>query len=284
MGKLDRFTPTSPLKRLVWTIGIVATAFMVRAPVYLLVKYSISDMESINTGGLPVPLWPYHPTFAVFSYLFTDPEFWQVVLNSLWIAIGTVLLSSLLGVPAAYVLARYKVPFRRAILIGIISVRLFPDISSVIPISVFFISLNLYSSFSGVILAHTLLALPYVIFIGMSAFEGIPRDIEEQAMTMGANQFQIFFRILLPIAIPGLAAAAIYTFLLSWDEFIFAHFLLDPGGKIQTLTLYLRSRITFQPPQNLLAAISVCLSLPVIIFSFAVQKYMISGMTAGSVK
>ena len=148
----------------------------------------------------------------------------------------------------------------------------------------FFISLNLYSSFSGVILAHTLLALPYVIFIGMSAFEGIPRDIEEQAMTMGANQFQIFFRILLPIAIPGLAAAAIYTFLLSWDEFIFAHFLLDPGGKIQTLTLYLRSRITFQPPQNLLAAISVCLSLPVIIFSFAVQKYMISGMTAGSVK
>jgi multiple sugar transport system permease protein len=109
-------------------------------------------------------------------------------------------------------------------------------------------------------------------------------DIEEQARVMGANQLQIFFRILLPLAIPGLVAAAIYTFLLSWDEFIFAHFLLDPGGKILTLTLYLKQKLTFQPPQNLLAAISVCLSMPVIIFTLVVQKQMVSGIHMGSVK
>ena len=153
-----------------------------------------------------------------------------------------------------------------------------------IPVAKFFISIGAHSTLIGVILAHTLLALPYVIFIGVSAFENIPRDIEEQATVMGANRFQVFFQVLLPLALPGLVAAAIYTFLLSWDEFIFAHFLLHPGGKILTLTLYLKQKLTFQPPQNILATISVCLSIPVIIFTLLVQKHMVSGITMGSVK
>jgi multiple sugar transport system permease protein len=132
-------------------------------------------------------------------------------------------------------------------------------------------------------LAHTLLALPYVIFIGLSAFETIPADLEQQAAVMGASGLQIFLKILLPLAIPGLTAAAIYTFLLSWDEFIFSYFLLGLG-KITTLTLYLKQKFSFSPPQNLLATISVCLSLPVIAFTLLVQKYMTAGITAGSVK
>ena len=148
----------------------------------------------------------------------------------------------------------------------------------------FFIKINLHNSLLGVICAHALLALPYVIFIGVSAFESIPRDIEEQAAVMGANGFQIFYKILVPLAVPGLIAAAIYTFLLSWDEFIFAHFLLHPGGRLLTLTLYLKQKLTFQPPQNILAAISVCLSVPVIIFTLLLQRQMVSGITMGSVK
>ena len=117
----------------------------------------------------------------------------------------------------------------------------------------------------------------------MSAFESIPVDLEQQAKVMGANGFQIFFLILLPLAIPGLVAAAIYTFLLSWDEFIFSYFLLGLG-KITTLTLYLKQKLSYSPPQNLLATISVCLSLPVIAFTLLLQKYMTAGITAGSVK
>ena len=265
-------------------LGIAIALLFILVPVYLLVKYSISDNASINTGGAPVPLWPYHPTIRIFLYLFSDFEFWAVVLNSFIIAVSTVALSMILGIPASYVLARQEVPGRKFFLLSLISIRLFPDISSVIPVAKFFISIHAYSSLFGVILAHTLLALPYVIFIGVSAFESIPKDIEQQATVMGANQFQVFLRILLPLAIPGLIAAAIYTFLLSWDEFIFAHFLLHPGGKILTLTLYLKHKLSFQPPQNLLAAISVCLSVPVIIFTLIVQKHMVSGIAMGSVK
>jgi len=106
----------------------------------------------------------------------------------------------------------------------------------------------------------------------MSAFESIPNDLEQQATVMGANGFQIFFSILLPLAIPGLAAAALYTFLLSWDEFIFSYFLLGLG-KISTLTLYLKQKLSYSPPQNLLATISVCLSVPVIVFLCCCRIY-----------
>jgi multiple sugar transport system permease protein len=188
-----------------------------------------------------------------------------------------------LGVPAAFVLARFRVPGRKTLLIALMSVRLFPDIASVIPVAEFFIRFGGHNTYWGVILAHTLLALPYVIFIAMAAFESIPRDLEEQATVMGANGFVRFFSVLLPLTVPGLVAAAIYTFLLSWDEFVFAYFLLGMG-RISTLTLYLNKSLNYSPPQNLLAALSICLSLPVILFSLAIQKYNTEGIVTGAVK
>jgi ABC-type glycerol-3-phosphate transport system permease component len=280
---LRNTTPWDKFKYVVWVFGLAIALFLVLCPLYLLVKYAISDSASINTGGKPIPLWPSHATLRTFIYLFSDKQFYSVIWNSVVIAAGTVAFSMLLGVPAAYVLSRYRLPFLKFAIIGIVSIRLFPDISSIIPIAEFFIHFHMDNSFAGVICAHTLLALPYVIFIGMSAFETIPTDLEQQAMVMGANRFQIFFTILIPLAVPGLAAAAIYTFLLSWDEFIFSYFLLGLG-KITTLTLYLKQKFSYSPPQNLLATISVCLSVPVIAFTFVVQKYLTAGITSGSVK
>lgn len=264
-------------------MGIVTVLLMILGPVYLLVKYSISDIESINTGGKPIPLWPFHPTIEVYRYLFMNKQFYVVLGNSFFIALSTVAAALLLGVPASYVLARFQIPGRKLVLLGIISVRLFPDIASVIPIVEFFIRIGAHQTYWGVIMAHTLLALPYVIFIGIGAFESIPVDIEQQAWVMGANRFQTFVKVLFPIAVPGLAAAAIYTFLLSWDEFVFVYFLTFGRQDMFTLTLYLNG-LKYAEPQNLMAATSVCLSVPVIIFSMFVQRYMITGVTSGSVK
>ncbi len=104
-------------KKMLWCTGILIAVAIVIGPVYLLVKYSISDLSSINTGGEPIPLWPYHPTLAIYKYLFTDARFYQVLFNSIIIALSTVLLSMVLGVPAAYVLGRYKIPGRKTITI-----------------------------------------------------------------------------------------------------------------------------------------------------------------------
>ncbi len=293
------------LKRTIWEILVFIITLSILAPLYMLLKYSISDQTTITTFGRPIPLWPNHPTLAVFKYLFGDREFWGVVWNSTIIALATVVLTMMFSVPAGYVLARYNFPMKRFFLLLLISVRLFPDISSVIPITTFFVTnetvyainsvidsiaefIGIYTKPSGyiaIILSHTLLSLPYVIFMATTAFEFIPKDIEEQASVMGAKRFTIFTKILLPIVFPSLIAGAIYTFLLSWDEFIFAHFLLDTGsGQLQTLTLYLNQNLSFSPPQNILAAISVCLSVPVMIFTFIVQRYMVTGMVSGSVK
>jgi len=278
-----RFLPRGGYRRIVLYFGLAAALALVLGPLYLLVKYAVSDAASINTGGEPIPLWPYNPTLRAFAYLFSDSEFYGVVLNSFVIALSTVLVSLLLGVPASYVLGRYRVPGRKTFMVGLISVRLFPDISSVIPVTEFFVRLDGQNTYWGIVLAHTLLALPYVIFIGISAFESIPNDLEEQATVMGASRLQTFLRILLPLAVPGLIAAAIYSFLLSWDEFIFAYFLLGLG-RISTLTLYLNQKMAFAPPQNILATISVCLSVPVVGFALLLQKYMTAGITSGAVK
>lgn len=286
MSYTDENAFTLPLalsKRIVWVAGIFIALLVVVLPVLLLFKYSISDLSSINTGGKPIPFWPYHPTFSVYHYLFTDHHFYLVMFNSLIIALATVGVTLILGVPAAYILGRYKIPGRRILLLGIISVRLFPDIAAVIPIVEFFIKIGAHQTYWGVILSHTLLALPYVIFIGMGAFESIPLDLEQQAWVMGANRYQTFKSILLPLAVPGLAAAAIYTFLLSWDEFVFTYFLTLGRQEMFTMTLYLNG-LKYAEPQNLLAATSVCLSIPVIVFSMVVQRYMVAGITTGAVK
>src|SRR5690554_2341178 len=280
---ISKQSPVSISRRMLWFTGVICALVIVIGPVYLLLKYSVSDINSINTGGSPVPMWPYNPTLQAYVYLFSDSHFYQVLLNSLFISLFTIILGMVLGIPASYVLGRYKIPGRKVLLLMIISVRLFPDIASVIPVVEFFIKFGMHQTYLGVILAHTLLALPYIIFIGAGAFESIPDDLEGQAIILGANRFQTFFKILFPLAMPGLAAAAIYTFLLSWDEFIFSYFLMLGKQEIYTLTLYLNG-IKYAEPQNLLAAISVCLSIPVIAFSFMVLKYMVAGISAGSVK
>lgn len=284
MRSLSHQGKSETIKLILWSVSVFAMLVLILFPLFLLFKYSISDHASLVTSGRPVPLWPNHPTFSVFVWLFGSRQFWFVVGNSLFIALSTVLLSMILGVPAGYVIARHEIPFKKAFLILLVSVRLFPDIASVIPVTTFFIKLNLHSTYVSIILTHALLSLPYVIFISSAAFEFVPRDLEEQARVMGAGPVRIFLQILVPVIFPSLIAAAIYTFLLSWDEFIFANFLLNTGGKLQTLTLYLNQNLSQKPAQNILAAISVCLSLPVIIFTFIVQRYMVSGISAGAVK
>jgi len=267
----------------VWLLGMIIMIIIIIVPIYMMFKYSISDRSSVVTGGAVIPLWPYQPTTEQFGGLFENKDFISAAFTSFGIALLTVCISLGLGAPAAFSLARYKIPGKAIMMILIISIRLFPDVISVIPVTETFIKLKLTNTIFGVSLAHTLLAIPYVIYIAMGVFETIPKDLEEQAQILGASKLYAFLKIIIPIALPGLAAAAIYVFLLSWNEFIFSYFLLL-FGESTTLPVLLKKILSWTPQHNLLAAISVMLSVPVIIFTFFVQKYMQAGMTAGAVK
>jgi len=269
--------------RIIWFAGIVLMILIVLAPIFVMFKYSISDRSSVVTGGMPIPLWPYHPTVEQFEGLATMDSFITAAFTSMKVALLSVIISLAIGTPAAYALVRYRFPGIMVLATMLISVRLFPDIVSVVPIVETFIRFQLVNSVLGVAMAHSLLSTPYVIFIAMGVFEMIPKDLDEQAQILGASKLYSFTRIVLPVALPGLAAAAIYVFLLSWDEFIFAYFLLA-FGELSTLPVLLQKILSWTPQHNLLAAISVMLSIPVIIFTFVVQKYMQTGATAGAVK
>jgi multiple sugar transport system permease protein len=269
--------------RVIWLIGIIIMILIVLVPIFVMFKYSISDRSSVVTGGRPIPLWPYHPTLEQFQGLVTMERFSTAALTSLEVALLSIIIALVIGTPAAYGLARYRFPGVMVLATLLISVRLFPDIVSVVPVVEVFIKFRLVNSVIGVALAHSLLSIPYVIFIAMGVFETIPRELDEQAQILGASKLYSFVRIVLPVALPGLAAAAIYVFLLSWDEFIFAYFLLA-FGDLSTLPVLLKKILSWTPQHNLLAAISVMLSIPVIIFTFVVQKYMRTGATAGAIK
>ena len=269
--------------RIVWFTGIILMILMVFVPIFVMIKYSISDRSSIVTGGMPIPLWPYHPTIEQFRGLISMDAFVRSAFTSMKVALLCVIISLAVGTPAAYALVRYRFPGIMVLATMLISVRLFPDVVSVVPIVETFIRFRLVNSVLGAAMAHSLLSTPYVIFIAMGVFETIPRDLDEQAQILGASRLYSFTRIIMPVALPGLAAAAIYVFLLSWDEFIFAYFLLA-FGNISTLPVLLQKVLSWTPQHNLLAAISVMLSIPVIIFTFIVQKYMQTGATAGAVK
>ena len=269
--------------KIVWLIGMIVMICIVMAPLFVMVKYSISDRSSVVTGGAVIPLWPYHPTLEQFRGLAAMDRFVRAALTSLEIALLSVVISLVVGTPAAYALVRHRFPGAMVLATFLISVRFFPDIVSVVPIVETFINFGLVNSIVGVAMAHSLLSIPYVIFIAMGVFEAIPRDLDEQAQVLGASKAYSFIRVILPVALPGLAAASIYVFLLSWDEFIFAYFLLI-FGDLSTLPVLLQKILSWTPQHNLLAAISVMLSIPVIIFTFIVQKYMQTGATAGAIK
>ena len=260
--------------------------FFILFPIFILVKYSVSDRESIITGGkYPEPFWPFKVEIEIFKVLFGRSDFLLAGLASLEIASLTVLFCLLLGTPTAFALARFKIPVIGGILFFLLSIRLFPDISAVIPVAEQLLR-KPFSHLPSVVivaLAHTLLSLPYTIYIAQGVFETIPRDLEEQAQVLGAKRSYAFWKILIPLALPGLAAAAIYTFFLSWNEFIFAYFLMFKETTV-SLPVYLLRILSWAPQKNFITAISLMISIPVIIFTFLVQKYMRTGLTAGAVK
>ena len=277
------------LQKTIWLILIILSLILVMLPIYVMFKYSISDRSSWITGGqYPVPWFPFEPTFDMYKYYLSDARFWANAGLSIQVALLTVLLSMLFGAPAAYSLARFKFNGKAVLLLLILSIRLIPDISGVIPVAQIFSSsfLNGLPIALKVAISHTILGLPYVIYIAQGVFETIPVDLEEQVFIMGASKFYAFTRVVLPVAVPGLAAGAIYVFLLSWNEFTFSYFITATSSvDVLPLPVYLKSVFgAFTPNPVSIATLSLIVSLPVIFFTFAIQRYMIAGSTAGAVK
>jgi multiple sugar transport system permease protein len=250
-------------------VAAVILAIWVLLPIYLITITAFSPREIVRE-------YPKH--FIPREFSMDSMDFFvnsTGVLGSLWnsvlVAVVTLVLSTLIGAPAGYAIARYVFKGRDAYRLIILSTRAFPIVILSIPLAVTFINWGIYDSIWAVALMHTALAMPFTILVTSSIFVSVPHDLEEAALTLGCTPIQAFIRVVLPLALPGLAAASIFAFVLSWNE-TFAAVILTLRER--TLPAQVLATLTSSPPHFRFAAAWFMLA-PSLIFIFLIRRYLL---------
>lgn len=227
------------------------------------------------------PLFIFEPTLANFAKVIGNPDIWAYFASSTIVAAGSSLLTLALGAPAAYILARYSFRGRGDFGFWLLSSRMTPPVAMLIPFFVLYYQIGLLDTHLGLILAHVTLNISIVVWLLRGFFSELPREIEEAASLDGDNHFQVFARITLPLAMPGLISVGILIFLLSWNEFLFALVLGDSA--VRTVPVGLYGFIGYQTiAWAELSASASLLIIPVILFILVFQRHLIRGLTMGA--
>ena len=254
-------------KRWLWGAAIAMLCLWVLVPIYLIIVNTLSSPAEV--AGYPKRFWPSFDMESVQFFMG-----FQGVIDALWnsilVALVTMILSIGLGAPAGYALARFDFPGKNLFRIMVLMTRAFPLPLLALPLAVFFIRTGLDDTIIGLALVHTVLALPFAILITSSLFMGIPFELEEAAWTLGCTRFQAFRKAVLPLVFPGIAASAVFAFVISWNE-VFAAAVLTIENR--TLTAFLMQSLE-ESPLHLKFAGGTVLVLPALIFLFAVRKYL----------
>ncbi|CUH77832.1 Trehalose transport system permease protein SugB [Tritonibacter multivorans] len=215
---------------------------------------------------------------------YCDPTFGRALGNSLFIATVSTAITLIVGCMAAYALVRFKFMGRGAVSMTTLLMRMVPPAVLLVPVfGIWTFQYGLDQSYTGIILVYTAMNLPFVIWILQSFIVQVPIQLEEAARMDGANPLQVFFLVVLPIIKPGLAAAAIFTFRIAWNEFLLANALL--GRSTRTVPVTIVNSITeYDIDWGVIMATGMLLAVPPILFTFAASRQIITGMTAGAVK
>lgn len=257
------------LGRVLRYLGAALLALWVLAPIYIITVTAFSPRSVVY--DYPKHLIPREVSAETMDFFVNSTG----VLPSLWrsvqVALVTLALSTLIGAPAGYALARFAFRGRDTFRLAILSTRAFPIVILSIPLAVTFIEWGIYDTIWSVALMHTALALPFTVLITSSIFVSVPRDLEEAALTLGCTPISAFVRVVLPLALPGLAAASIFTFVLSWNE-VFAAVILTLRER--TLPALILAAITESPAPFRFAA-AWFMAAPSLIFIFLIRRYLL---------
>jgi len=255
----------------VLTYGLaILIALWILVPIFLIGVSAFGEKLSAYT--YPRPFWPAPFTIETMAFFLKSGGVLKSVQSSVIVAVITLVLSTLIGAPAGYAIARFIFSGRDAFRLIVVSTRSFPIVILSIPLAVSFIEWGMYDSVYSLALMHTALALPFTILITSSVFASIPRDLEEAAQTLGCSQFQAFLRISLPLALPGLAAATLFTFVLSWNE-VFAAVILTVRNRTLpalVLTVLDESQLPYR------FAGGFFMMVPSLIFMLFIRRYLLN--------
>ena len=229
------------------------------------------------------PVWIHDPSWFNYLNMFFARGFDEYLWNSIVIGLSSTLLALTVGTLAAYAFSHYKVPAGNHLFFYILATRLGPPVAYALPMYLLFSKLGMLQSHVGVIIAHATFNLVLVVWMMKTFFDEIPPEIEEAGRVDGCSEWQLFSRISLPVALPGLVTAAIFIFIFSWNDLLFAMIL--SAGKSSTLPAMIPSLAMHTGTLwGEVAAAAVVQTIPVIIFTFIAQRHLIRGLTLGAVK
>ncbi|MBN1119559.1 MAG: ABC transporter permease subunit [Anaerolineae bacterium] len=258
-------------------------------PVLWIVSMSLDPRDLSRPTGLTII--PPGATLDAYKTVLTQPSanpvsFLQLLRNSLLVSGGTALGAIIVGTSAAYAFSRLKFPIRRLGMLGFVLVLMIPPGGTLAPLFVLLNTVKLRTTLWGLAIAFTSSALPFAIWNMKGFIDALPYDLEEAAQIDGCNRTQSFIRVILPLAVPGMAVTGLWGFLTGWSEFILSWtFLVDPERF--TLPMVLRGMVgqyASGTPWSQFSAMAIVMSIPPIIIFFLLQKYLVSGLAVGGVK
>jgi len=261
---------------------VVAIVVFCLFPFYWLLNTSLKTGADLSGSNLVPP----NPTLDNYESIFRDSNFTNALKNSAIVALVTTALALVVGSFCAYALARLKIRFKFTILAIVLTITTFPQITIAAPIFKLWRDIGLYNTIPGLVIPYLTFALPLAIYILTSFFREIPRDLEEAALVDGATNFQAFYKVVVPLAAPGLATAGILTFIAAWNEFLLAITLTSSSSArtVPAAIAFFTGSVQFEQPLGTISAASVTISVPLILMVLLFQKRIVAGLTAGAVK
>ncbi len=255
--------------RIATYLGAFTIAFWILFPIWFMFSMAFTTREEVRS--FPKSVFPFTPfsTDTMEFFLGVDGVM-SGLINSIIVAVITVVLSTVISAPAGYAISRYIFPGRDLFRLGVLAVRAFPVVVLSIPLAVLFIRANLFDNILSVALMHTILTLPTTILVISSVFASVPYELEEAGQVFGASPWQSFRHIVLPLVVPGIAAASVLTFVLSWNE-VFAASVLTLENR--TLPALLLNQLSQSGPAYQFAG-GFFLMIPSLIFMFVIRKYL----------
>lgn len=258
-------------------VGILFVTLVFLAPLVWMLAASLkSNLEIIDPGRT----FDFTPTLKNYDTVFGAQAFGPFIVNSLIVGTGSTLVALLVGVPAAYGIARYRI---KNATVFLLLARIIPGVSLLIPWYFLFSQIQLVGTYLVLVLTHFFVTMPLVVAIMTSFFDGVPEELEEAAQIDGTSRIGAFARVVLPLSVPGIATATILSFIFSWNNFLFALVLSDQDTR--TLPVAISNFTSYAAVDwgGLMAA-SVIITVPVMIIALLAQRYVVSGLTAGATK
>jgi multiple sugar transport system permease protein len=265
------------MRRALFYLGLVLVLGVFVFPFFWMALNSFKTHDQITEYP---PVFLFTPTLENVRNVFAQGQFVRYTWNSVVVSFGAVGLGMLLGLPAAYAIARYR---QRGFAFGILVCRMIPGIAFLVPWFIVFRFLGLLDSYLGLIVAHLVITVPLITWIMIGFFEEVPIELEEAARIDGCSRAGVFLRIALPLVRPGLVSAGILALIFAWNSFLFP--LILAGVETKTLPVLVYSFMTFDfLDLGGIYAASTLITLPVVVMVLAVQRHFIRGLTIGGVK